>query len=122
MGLFAVLALAGTAAAVLQVWARQTLQVWWRDWLVRRLQRRMLADSAHYRMQFIEGSADNPDQRIGENARWATSIAVDMAVGLLNSVLLLVSFVSILWTLSGPLNFEVAGRGVEIPRSEEHTS
>jgi putative ATP-binding cassette transporter len=115
MGLFAVLAVAGTAAAVLQMWARQTLQVWWRDWLVRDLQRRMLAGSAHYRMQFIEGSADNPDQRIGENARWATAIAVDMSVGLLNSALLLVSFVSILWTLSGPLTVAVAGRQLEVP-------
>ena len=115
MSVFAVLALAGTAAAVLQLWARQTLQVWWRDWLVRHLQRRMLADSAHYRMQFLEGAADNPDQRIGENARWATSIAVDMAVGLLHSVLLLVSFVGILWTLSGPLTVALAGREVEIP-------
>ena len=55
MGVFAVLALAGTAAAIFQMHARQTLQVWWRDWLVRHLQRRMLADSAHYRMQFVEG-------------------------------------------------------------------
>ena len=115
MTLFVVLAVAGTAAAVLQLYARQTLQVWWRDWLVRHLHRRMLADSAHYRMQFVEGAADNPDQRIGENARWATSIAVDMALGLLHSVLLLVSFVGILWTLSGPLTVSVSGREFEIP-------
>ena len=115
MAVFAVLALAGTAAAVLQLQARQTLQIWWRDWLVRHLQRRMLADSAHYRLQFVEGAADNPDQRIGENARWATAMAVDMAVGLLHSALLLVSFVGILWTLSGPLTVALAGREVEIP-------
>ena len=70
-----ILSAAGTAAAVLQMHARQTLQVWWRDWLVRHLHRRMLADGAHYRMQFVEGAADNPDQRIGENARWATATA-----------------------------------------------
>jgi putative ATP-binding cassette transporter len=115
MAVFAVLALLGTAAAVLQLYARQTLQVWWRDWLVRHLHRRMLADSAHYRMQFVAGAADNPDQRIGENARWATSIAVDMALGLLHSVLLLVSFVGILWTLSGPLDVALAGREIEVP-------
>jgi vitamin B12/bleomycin/antimicrobial peptide transport system ATP-binding/permease protein len=115
MGVFAVLALAGTGAAIFQMHARQTLQLWWRDWLVRHLQRRMLADSAHYRMQFVEGAADNPDQRIGENARWATATAVELAVGLLNSAALLVAFVGILWTLSGPLAFSVAGREIEIP-------
>ncbi len=115
MGVFAALALAGTAAALSQMHARQTLQLWWRDWLVRHLQRRMLADSAHYRMQFVEGAADNPDQRIGENARWATATAVELAVGLLNSAVLLMAFVGILWTLSGPLALSVAGREVEIP-------
>lgn len=91
MGLFAGLALAGIAVAVLQLQARQELALRWRHWLVERLQRRLLADGCHYRLGFLPGAADNPDQRIGENARWATSIAVDMAVGLLHSVLLLVS-------------------------------
>jgi putative ATP-binding cassette transporter len=115
MVLFVGLALAGTAAAVFQMHARQTLQVWWRDWLVRHLQGGMLAESAHYRMQFVEGAADNPDQRIGENARWATATAVELAVGLLNSAVLLVAFVGILWTLSGPLAVSVAGKSLEIP-------
>jgi vitamin B12/bleomycin/antimicrobial peptide transport system ATP-binding/permease protein len=115
MVLFVGLALAGTVAAVFQMHARQTLQVWWRDWLVRHLQGRMLAESAHYRMQFVEGAADNPDQRIGENARWATATAVELAVGLLNSAVLLVAFVGILWTLSGPLAVSVAGKSLEIP-------
>ena len=51
MGLFTALALAGIVAAVLQLHARQTLQVWWREWQVRRLQSRLLADSCHYRLQ-----------------------------------------------------------------------
>lgn len=115
MGLFTALVLGGIVAAVLQLHARQTLQVWWRDWLVRRLQARLLADSCHYRLQFLEGAADNPDQRIGENTRWATATAVELAIGLLHSVLLLVSFVGILWTLSGSLPVVLAGHATEIP-------
>ena len=115
MGLFAALVLGGIVAAVLQLHARQTLQVWWRDWLVRSLQGRLLADSCHYRLQFLEGAADNPDQRIGENTRWATATAVELAIGLLHSALLLVSFVGILWTLSGSLPVVLAGHQTEIP-------
>ena len=76
MALFVALAVARIVAAVLQLHARQTLQVWWREWQVRRLQRLMLAGSCHYRLQFLEGGADNPDQRISENTRWATAMAV----------------------------------------------
>ena len=86
MGLFTALAVAGIVAAVLQLHARQTLQVWWREWQVRRLQSRLLSESCHYRLQYLEGAADNPDQRISENTRWATSHAVELALGLLHSV------------------------------------
>jgi putative ATP-binding cassette transporter len=115
MGLFTALALSGIAAAVLQLHARQTLQVWWREWQVRRLQRRLLAESCHYRLQYLEGAADNPDQRISENTRWATAMAVELALGLLHSALLLVSFAGILWTVSGALPVAVAGLEAEVP-------
>ena len=115
MGLFTALALGGIAAAVLQLHARQTLQVWWREWQVRRLQSRLLAESCHYRLQHLEGAADNPDQRISENTRWATAMAVELAIGVLHSALLLVSFIGILWTLSGALPVVLAGLKTEIP-------
>ncbi|MBD0270459.1 MAG: ABC transporter ATP-binding protein/permease [Acetobacteraceae bacterium] len=115
LGVFTALAVAGIVAAVLQLHARQTLQVWWREWQVRRLQRLLLADSCHYRLQFLPGAADNPDQRISENTRWATSTAVELAIGLLHSALLLVSFVGILWTVSGALPVVLAGHQTEIP-------
>ena len=115
MGLFTAVALGGIGAAVLQLHARQTLQVWWREWQVRRLQGRLLADSCHYRLNYLEGAADNPDQRIGENTRWATALAVELAIGLLHSVLLLVSFAGLLWTLSGALSVVLAGVEMEIP-------
>ncbi|MBL6457288.1 ABC transporter ATP-binding protein/permease [Belnapia sp. T6] len=115
MGLFLGLTVASMATAVFQLYVRQMLQLHWREWLVHRLQHRWLEGGRHYRMGFLPGAADNPDQRISENTRWATAIAVDMAVGLVSSVLMLVSFVGILWTLSGPLHVALAGREFDIP-------
>jgi putative ATP-binding cassette transporter len=103
MWLFLLLATASMAVAVFHLYVRQLLQLHWRQWLVHRLQGRWLENGRHYQLNFLPGAADNPDQRISENTRWATAMAVDMAVGLIQSLLMLVSFVGILWTLSGPL-------------------
>jgi putative ATP-binding cassette transporter len=115
MGLFMALAGASMVTAVFQLYVRQLLQLHWRRWLVRRLQRRWLEGGRHYQLNFLEGAADNPDQRISENTRWATAMAVDMAVGLISSVLMLVSFVGILWGLSGPLHVAFGATEFDIP-------
>lgn len=115
MGLFLALTVASMVTAVYQLYVRQLLQLHWRQWLVFRLQRRWLDGGRHYQLGFLEGAADNPDQRISENTRWATAMAVDMAVGLVTSVLMLVSFVGILWTLSGPLHVALGATEFDIP-------
>ena len=115
IGLFVVLALASMVTAVFQLYVRQMLQLDWRRWLVLRLQHRWLEGGRHYQLHFLPDAADNPDQRISENTRWATAMAVDMAVGLIQAVLMLVSFVGILWTLSGPLHLSFGGAQLAIP-------
>ena len=103
------------AVAVARLWARQMIAFHWRRWLVLRLQGALLKDGRHYRMEMTEGGADNPDQRIGENTRWATIMSVDLALGLLHSVALFVSFVGLLWTLSGTATLSLGGRSAELP-------
>jgi len=115
MRLFLLLAAVGIGVAVLQYQSRQILALRWREWLVRRLQARLLEGSCHYRLQFLSDAPDNPDQRISENTRWATATAVELAVGLIHSVLLLASFAGILWNLSGPLSLAWGPLGFEIP-------
>ncbi len=115
MWLFVGLAAASMATAVLHLYAKQVLALRWRRWLVYRLQHEWLDGGRHYRLAFLPGAADNPDQRISENTRWATAMAVDMAVGLVQSVLTLVSFVGILWVLSGPLYIALGANAFEIP-------
>src|SRR4029453_8716511 len=52
---------------------------------------------------------DNPDQRISEDLALFVERTLSLTLGLLSSVVTLVSFVTILWTLSGTLAFTVAG-------------
>lgn len=111
IGIFALLAGGSMAVSIYQIYAKQLLQLAWREWLTRRLIGRWLAQARHYLLPFLAEDADNPDQRIAEDARLATELAVEFAVGLVNAALMLATFVGILWTLSGPL----AVLGVEIP-------
>jgi vitamin B12/bleomycin/antimicrobial peptide transport system ATP-binding/permease protein len=115
MGMFVGLTLASMATAVFQLYVRQLLQLHWREWLVFRLQRRWLEGGRHYQLGFLDGAADNPDQRISENTRWATAMAVELAIGLITAALMLVSFVGILWTLSGPLHVALGATEFDIP-------
>ncbi len=115
MWMFALLTGLAMVAAVGQLWARQALMLGWRRWLVHRLQRRWLEHGRHYQLNFLPGAADNPDQRISENTRWATAMAVDLSIGLLSAILTLASFLGILWSLSGPLRMSYSGTEFEIP-------
>jgi putative ATP-binding cassette transporter len=109
------LVLASMATAVGQLWAKQMLSLDWRRWLVHSLQSRWLAGGMHYQLNFTPDAADNPDQRISENTRWATAMAVDIVVGLLGAILTLVSFIGILWTLSGSLRVAFGANEFDIP-------
>ena len=110
-GLFLLLAGLSMAVAVSQLWARQMLALRWRRWLVHHLQDRWLRDACHYRMGLLPDAADNPDQRISENTRWATAMAVDLVTGLLQAVLTLASFAGVLWVLSDAVRLG----GVAVP-------
>jgi putative ATP-binding cassette transporter len=102
--LFPVLALLTMALAVAQLWARQILSLSWRRWLVQDLQGRWARDARNYHMGLLAGAADNPDQRISENTRWATAIAVELGTSLLYAVLNLISFLGLLWALSSAVS------------------
>jgi putative ATP-binding cassette transporter len=113
LGSFALLIGALMAVSVGRLWSRQVIGMRWRRWLVLRLQGAMLEGSAHHRLE-ASGGADNPDQRIGENTRWATAMAVDLALGLLYAMVLLVSFAGMLWHLSADFALPLPGGG-EVP-------
>jgi putative ATP-binding cassette transporter len=100
---FCVLAALYIVAAGYKQYFTQKLEMHWRTWLTQRFVTNWLHQRVYYHLELQPQGTDNPDQRIGEDLRLFTTYTLDLAVGLLQSVLTLVSFVVILWHLSGTL-------------------
>ncbi|MGY2997115.1 ABC-type uncharacterized transport system fused permease/ATPase subunit [Mesorhizobium sp. URHB0026] len=57
----------------------------------------------------------NPDQRMQQDAAHLSDLSTDLGVGLLQSFILLVSFVGVLWQLSSGFVFHINGWSLAIP-------
>src|ERR1700675_83277 len=57
----------------------------------------------------------NPDQRMHEDARHLTELSADLGIGLLQSSILLATFVKVLWSLSNNFVFHLGDRHFAIP-------
>lgn len=101
--------------AVYQLYLNQMLQIRWRRWLTERYLGEWLRDTAYYRMQLAGGETDNPDQRIAEDLRLFVTGTLVLAIGGMRAVVTLVSFIAILWGLSGAVTLPVGGFLVTIP-------
>ena len=90
------------------------LQLRWRRWLTDRYLQDWLTDRVHYRIELKGYGTDNVDQRIQEDLKDFASLTLSLGLDLLSSVVTLVTFAHILWTLSGPLTLPIFG-GITIP-------
>ena len=57
----------------------------------------------------------NPDQRIHADARHLSELSTDLGIGLLQSAILLASFIGVLWVLSREFALSFGGRSFSIP-------
>ncbi|MDR2450369.1 MAG: ABC transporter ATP-binding protein/permease [Candidatus Accumulibacter sp.] len=97
-----------------RTWFFQALEMRWRVWMTDVFLHRWLDENAYYRIART-GSADNPDQRIGEDLRMLASDSLRLFLGLLANLAVLVSYAAIVWNLSGSLAFALGGLSVDIP-------
>jgi len=107
--IFGVLAFLLIVVAVYSLYLRQILHIRWRRWLTDRFLRKWLEDQSYYRMQLNQATTDNPDQRISEDLDRFATISLHLSLGLLSSFVTLVSFITILWSLSGALTIPLGG-------------
>src|SRR5688572_15561866 len=112
---FSFLAAVYVVLYIYRAYLQQMLQIRWRIWLTRQYLGAYLANRVYYRLELDSLGTDNPDQRIAEDLRLFTAGTLELGLGLLRETVTVVSFVVILWTVSGPLAFTVSGTEVSIP-------
>jgi putative ATP-binding cassette transporter len=100
---------------VTQTWLREMTNVRLREWLTHDLLDQWLAPKRAYMLSFAGEIGENPDQRIHQDSQHLTDLTTSLAIGLLQSSLLLASFVGVLWVLSEQVLFEIGGRSTAIP-------
>ena len=112
LGIFCVLVAFAISMSAYALYLNQMLQIRWRRWLTRKYLGAWLADRVYYHLQLgsttdppgrDSSGADNPDQRIAEDINQFTTYVLSLSIGLLTSIVSLVSFLIILWWLSGPV-------------------
>ena len=104
--------LALTAA---QTFLQERLKFRLREWISRHLLVEWLKPMRIYQLSFAGLYGRNPDQRIQEDTRLLGDYSADLGCGIVYSLLQIVAFVGVLWTLSAQVTFQVAGYAVAIP-------
>jgi vitamin B12/bleomycin/antimicrobial peptide transport system ATP-binding/permease protein len=112
---FVVIAGALLVLVVSQTWLRAMTNVRLREWLTHDLLDEWLVPKRVYMLGFAGEIGVNPDQRIQQDAQHLTDLTTTLAIGLVQSTLLLLSFVGVLWVLSNQVVFDFGNGPVTIP-------
>ena len=86
---------------VAETWFRQKMKLRLREGLVHDLFDEWLKPGRAFRLTSAGQIGTNPDQRIHEDARHLCELSGDLVLGLLQSSLLLCSFIGVLWFCRG---------------------
>lgn len=105
---FAFLAAGIILTSIFKSYLTQLLQLRWRRWLTDNFLSNYLSKHAYYHMSLLKNSDtklttrnDNPDQRISVDIMSYIDCVYSLTMGLLNSITTLISYVIVLWSLSG---------------------
>ena len=92
----------------LYYYVRDILGLRWRRWLTQHFLTRYFSGRAYYRLN-ADAGIDNPDQRIAEDINSFTQQSLYFSMIVLSSVIQLVAFASVLWTISQGLVYFLVG-------------
>jgi putative ATP-binding cassette transporter len=115
LGVFAVLAVILLTLNVAQVWLNQTTRLTLRRSLVHDMLNEWLKPLRAFRLSNAGSIGANPDQRMSADAQHLADLVTDLLIGLLQSTLLLLSFIGVLWFLSQEMVLPWRGRHIQVP-------
>lgn len=117
IGVFAALTLTSAVLYLIGRCLQQVLQIRWRTALTDETLSRWLRRQTHWKLRLGGHGVDNPDQRIAEDCRLFAQLFITQGLGLVNELVAVVSYFSVLWGLSTfALSIRLFGTSVEIPR------
>jgi putative ATP-binding cassette transporter len=115
LGVFGLIAGTLLVLNVAQRWLGETLKLKLRLGLAHDLIDTWLKPGRAFRLANAGPMGVNPDQRMHEDTRHLTELSADLGVGLLQSSILLATFVAILWRLSSDFVFHIGNRHLAVP-------
>ena len=100
---------------IAQTWLNQMIRLKLREALTLDLIDQWMRPARAFRLANAGAIGVNPDQRMQQDAAHLSDLTTDLGVGLLQSCILLVSFVGVLWELSSGFVFHIGGTSLAIP-------
>lgn len=98
-----------------QIYARMMLHIGWRRWMTEQYLSDWLYHKTYYLLQLHpENDTDNPDQRISEDIELFVWFSLKLTLDLLQDLVTILSFIVILWNLSGVITFTLARYQISI--------
>lgn len=115
LGVFGIIAGTLLILNVIQAWFNQMAALYMREGLARDLVDQWLKGKRALKLGSSGLIGVNPDQRLHEDARNLAESTTGLAIGLVQSTILLISFIGVLWELSSGFIFHFRGSSFSIP-------
>lgn len=114
LSVFVVIAGSLLVLNVVQRFLSETMKLWLRQGLTQDLVQEWLKPHRAGRLSEAGPIGVNPDQRMHEDARHLTELSGDLGVELMQSTVLVVTFIGVLWRVSGSFRFTIFGHPIVI--------
>lgn len=109
------LVLASVAMGCANTFSKMTLQREWRSWLNSHVLDQWLRNGRYYQLNLMKGDHGTPEYRVADDLRVSVDAPVDLVLGIFTAVTSALTFIGVLWSIGGELEFAIGGWTLRIP-------